>query len=104
MYSFEYNVFGKKVRICGVCFQYSNSIRKETKIQQCKYSLEVLSFFVQGQRDQSVTFGFREGLSTLDIRQSTNEDLETIRREVYVRRPSSRTSTNSGEETTPPGN
>ena len=51
-----------------------------------------------------MTFGFREGLSTLDIRQSTNEDLETVRREVYVRRPSSRTSTNSGEETTPPGN
>ena len=50
-----------------------------------------------------MTFGFREGLSTLDIRQSTNEDLETVRREVYVRRPSSRTSTNSGEETTPPG-
>ena len=81
--------------VSGKRRKYSSSVNTVLKFS---------SFFVQGQRDQSVTFGFREGLSTLDIRQSTNEDLETIRREVYVRRPSSRTSTNSGEETTPPGN
>ena len=61
----------------------------------------------QGHRDQSVTFGFREGNSTLDIRTSgAEEDLEAHRREVYVRRPTSRTSnpeSDTIEAATPPG-
>ena len=70
--------------------------------------LLLLFCYLQGHRDQSLTFGFREGLSTLDIRRS-NEELEqssqqVIHREVYVRRPGSRSSTNSEEVVvTPPG-
>jgi hypothetical protein len=60
---------------------------------------------LQGQRDQSVTFGFREGISSLDIRRST-EELENsqrvIQREVYVRRPTSRTSNNSDDSSLTP--
>ena len=58
---------------------------------------------LQGQSDRSVTAGFREGLSTLDIRHSTDEDLESRHiRGVYVRRPGSRTSNTSTEENTTP--
>ena len=58
-------------------------------------------------RDQSVTFGFREGHSTLDIRTSgVEEDLDAHRREVYVRRPTSQTSNPESDPTetaaTPP--
>ena len=61
----------------------------------------IFFFNFQGQSDRSVTTGFREGLSTLDIRQSGNEDIETTRqRGIYVRRPGSRTS-NTSEENTP---
>ena len=59
---------------------------------------------MQGDGRQSVTYGFREGLSTLDIHQST-EDLEKesrVVREVYVRRPGSRSSTPSEDVTPPP--
>ena len=50
-----------------------------------------------------MTFGFREGLSTLDIRKATDEELDPsqVIREVYVRRPTSRTSNNSETEGTP---
>ena len=49
--------------------------------------------YFQGARDQSVTFGYREGVSTLDIRKSTDElDAAAIAerqqrlRDIYVRR------------------
>ena len=75
-----------------------------TCLVYCVAKTSSLELF-QGQRDQSVTFGFREGHSTLDIRTSgVEEDLESHRREIFVRRPTSRTSNPESDDVaeTPP--
>lgn len=49
-----------------------------------------------------MTYGFKEGPSTLDIRKATDEELTQVIREVYVRRPTSRSSNTSEDTSTPP--
>lgn len=49
-----------------------------------------------------MTYGFKEGPSTLDIRKATDEELSQVIREVYVRRPTSRSSNTSEDTSTPP--